>query len=73
MLHFAEILLCSETEPHSEPCQTSKMEFLAKIVHGFKLLIVFVKNVILDVWQGSEYVPSLKYVESGIQFYNKNK
>ena len=49
------------------------MELLAKIVHGFKLLIVFVKNVILDVWQGSEYVPALKYVESGIQFYNKNK
>ena len=33
---------------------TSKMEFLGKMVKGFRLNI-FVKGSILDVWQGSEY------------------
>ena len=36
-------------EPHSEPCQTFKMELFAKIVNGFQTLTVFAKSSILDV------------------------
>ena len=36
-------------EPHSEPCQTLKMELFAKIVNGFQTLTVFAKSSILDV------------------------
>ena len=32
------------------PCQTSVMEHFAKIVNGFKLLIIFAKSSIIDVW-----------------------
>ena len=31
------------------------MELFAKMVNGLKLLTVFTKSSILDVWQGSEY------------------
>ena len=40
---------------YSEPSQTSKMELFSKIVNGGKLLAIFPKSSILDVWQGSEY------------------
>ena len=43
---FSAIIL---PEAHSEPCQTSKMEDFAKIVK------IFSKNALLDVWLGSEY------------------
>ena len=33
----------------------SKMKCFAKIVNGWKLLTIFAKLFILDVWQGSEY------------------
>ena len=42
-------------EAYSEPCQVSKMEFSVKIVNNLKLLTIFAKNSILDIWQGSEY------------------
>ena len=37
---------CSEnlSKIHSEPCQTSKMEFFAKIVNGQKPLTIFTKS-----------------------------
>ena len=35
-------------EEHSEPCQTSKMELLAKTVNGLQSLTIVVKSVILD-------------------------
>ena len=38
------------TEAYSEAFQTSKMELFAKIVNEWKLLVVFKKNIILDVW-----------------------
>ena len=31
------------------------MEFLVKIVNGYKLLTFFVKHFILDVWLDSQY------------------
>ena len=34
---------------HSEPCQTSKMEILAKIVNYQKPLTIFSKSYSLDV------------------------
>ena len=36
------------------------MECFVKIVNGFKLLTVFPKPFILDVWQGSEYASYLR-------------
>ena len=38
---------------HSESPQTSKMELSAKLVIVYKLLNIFGKSSILDVWQGS--------------------
>ena len=43
------------SEAYSEPYQISKMEFFAKIFNGLKLLTVFAKISILDIWQGFEY------------------
>ena len=40
---------------YSEPCQTSKIKCMAKIVKDFKPLSIFTKRFILDIWQGSEY------------------
>ena len=39
----------------SEPGQTSKMELFVKIVNDVKLLTIFKKSSILDVWMGSKY------------------
>ena len=40
---------CLRSEADSEPHQTSKMDVFVKIVHGFSLLIIFVKRSISDV------------------------
>ena len=43
------------------------MERFAKVVNGWKLLIIFAKRSILDVWQGSEYASAgkaLKYKQN---------
>ena len=45
----------SASEAHLEPSQTSKMEILAHIVKSWKLLTIFAKNSILDIWLGFEY------------------
>ena len=42
-------------EAYSEPCQTPKIELFVKIVSGWKLLTIFAKSFILDIWRGSEY------------------
>ena len=39
------------TEAYSEPCETSKMKLFAKIVNGFKSLIIFTKSFVLGVIQ----------------------
>ena len=39
-----------KSEAYSEPCQTSKMKCFAKIINGLKLLTIFAKRSILDVW-----------------------
>ena len=39
-----------EAEAYSEPCQTCKMERLAKIVNCYKLLTITGKSSILDIW-----------------------
>ena len=39
----------------SELCQTSKMEFFAKIVNNLKPGFIFVKTPVLDIWQVSKY------------------
>ena len=41
---------------HSEPCQTSKMVLLVKIVNMWNSLIIFIKSSPLDIWQSSECV-----------------
>ena len=48
--------LYRRTEAYLEPCQTSKMERFAK------MLTIFLKSSILDVWQGSEYASMDKYL-----------
>ena len=50
----------SSSEVHSEPKQTSKMERFARIVNGWKLLAIFIKSCILDIWLGSEFVLTLQ-------------
>ena len=39
----------------SEQGQTSKMEYFAKVVNGWKPLTISLKSSILDVWQDSKY------------------
>ena len=47
-----------------KPSQTSKMEIVVKIVNGNKLLTIFKKSSILDVWMGSKYTSVFwKYLE----------
>ena len=41
-------------EAYLEPCQTSKMEFHAKIINGFWKFNIFAKKFIVDVPQDSE-------------------
>ena len=36
------------------PCQTFNMELFAKLVNDFKLLTIFAKSSILDVWLNRE-------------------
>ena len=45
----------ANSEAYSEPCQTSKKEFYAKIVNGFLFLSIFPKSSVTDVWQDSEF------------------
>ena len=40
---------------YSEPCQTTNMEYFAKIVNDFQRLAIFAKRSILDIWEGCEY------------------
>ena len=44
-----------KTQVHSETCQLSKIGHSAENVAGVKVLIVFAKTSMLDIWQGSEY------------------
>ena len=46
-------------DAYSENCQTSKMECLTKTVNSFYPLTISAKHFILDIWQGSAYVPGL--------------
>ena len=42
----------------SEPCQAYRIVHFAKIINTCKLLTIFAKYSILEVWQGSEYTCS---------------
>ena len=49
------VLKCICMDADLEPCQTSKMEFFAEMVKGWKLLFnYFNKKSILDIWEHSE-------------------
>ena len=54
----------TELESYSKPCQTSKIEFSAKIVNGSKLLTICTKCSSLIVWLGSEYAPENSVAKS---------
>ena len=56
-------------EAYSEPCQTSKIVLFAKIVNEWKLLTIFEKCSILDVWQHSEYSSAESKVNCFGKFY----
>ena len=45
----------ANSEPYSEPIQTSKVKVFGEIVNGFWFLTIFAKSSILDVWQDSEF------------------
>ena len=47
--------LLKNSEAWAEPCQTSELEYLVKIVNKWKLRTIFEKFSILDMWPGSEY------------------
>ena len=52
-------------ETYSESYETSKSKDFAKIVSGFKSLIVLIKCFILDAWQQFGYTyeaPSLRLI-----------
>ena len=51
-------------EAFSEPYETFTMERFAKIVNGWKSLIIFVKRFMLGVWQGSEYASGVNYLKT---------
>ena len=44
-----------KAEAYSESCETSKTKRFGKIVNSLKLLTIFTKRSILDIWQASEY------------------
>ena len=46
-------------ETYSEQCRTSKMKRFAEIVYTCKVLTIFAKRSILDVWHGSEYASGM--------------
>ena len=52
---YKHIIKIHLSETCSEPCQTSKMERLMKIVNGWKPLTIFAKRCLLDVLQGFKY------------------
>ena len=52
-------IILATAETYSEPSQTSKMEFFAKIINSWKPLTIFAKCFILDTRQCSEYAPAL--------------
>ena len=52
---FFEFILRHLSEEYSEHSQTSKMEHFGKKVSNWKLLTIFRKRSILNVWLGSEY------------------
>ena len=47
-----------ESEAHSELCQTSKVEYFAKIVNGFKKITTFKRNSVLEICF-CEYIPTI--------------
>ena len=67
ILHESKLnknLLCLDTNLHERymrgVLRTTKMELLAKIVSGFKLLTVLAKSSTFDVCNGSKYTSEYK-------------
>ena len=61
--HSKNIIECHSCfwEAWSKPFKISKKEIFAKIVSSWKLLNVFTKTSILDVWQGSEHASASQH------------
>ena len=59
----------------SKANQTFKIDLIAEIVNGWNSLTIFVKNSILNVWQGFGYasgnIPKLKQNSLPCYFYEK--
>ena len=55
-------------QPYSQPCQISKTELFLKIVNVWRLLVIFARSSILDVWHCSEYTSAWYEVEGYIGF-----
>ena len=52
---------------YSELRKTSKMELFKKLFNGWKLLTIFVKPFILELWQCSELVSDLLQINSNLK------
>ena len=50
-----KLKLGKRSEPYFQSCNASNMELFAKIVDGWKLLTIFEKSFILDIWRNSDY------------------
>ena len=63
--------MCSEnlSKIHSEACQKSNTQFLAKMVNGQKLLTIFEKSFNLDASQGSEDASDGQSTETSHQVF----
>lgn len=49
--HFLKFLI----QAYSKANQTPDTKFFAEVVNGFRLLTIFLKNLILNVWLDSEF------------------
>ena len=43
-----------------EPDQKYEFELFVEVVNGIKLLIIFTKSSVLDVWMGSKYTSTFR-------------
>ena len=44
-----------ESEAYSELCQTSKVDYFAKIVNGFKKITIFKRNAVLEIFDIQDF------------------
>ena len=61
------------SQEYSEPRQASEMELITKLINDLQLVTIFVKDFIIDVWDGSENVSESSLAFSKISISTKLK